>query len=82
MSLTALALVLLLLPLLVGIYAYFMYPALLWLVTRNRPAWVLPPEPEEWPIGTAATQRENWSAADSWPFTLILPCMTAVTRFR
>ena len=46
------ALVLLLLPLLVGIYAYFVYPAILWMVTRNRPAWVLPSEPAEWPLIT------------------------------
>src|SRR6188768_729341 len=52
MSLIIVALVLLLLPLLVGIYAYFVYPAVLWLATRNRPAWVLPPEPAEWPLIT------------------------------
>ena len=28
------------------------YPALLYLVTRGRPAWLLPPEPETWPMIT------------------------------
>lgn len=46
------ALSLLLLPPIIGGYAYVVYPGLLYLFARKRPAWTLPPEPTVWPMIT------------------------------
>lgn len=36
-------------PLVLGVYAFGVYPALVWLWARLRPPFVLAPEPTEWP---------------------------------
>lgn len=36
-------------PLALGAYAFLVYPATVWLWSRLRPPYVLPPEPEQWP---------------------------------
>jgi len=54
-----LALTLLLLPLLIGVYSYVVYPAILFVVTRSRPMWELPPEPTEWPMITITLPMYN-----------------------
>lgn len=40
---------LLALPLATGLYAFVLYPALVWFASRLRPAFELPPPPAEWP---------------------------------
>lgn len=39
-------------PLLIGAYAFVVYPAVVWAWSRLRPPFVLPPEPDEWPTVT------------------------------
>ena len=36
-------------PLALGGYAFLVYPGIVWLWSRFRPAYILPPAPEEWP---------------------------------
>lgn len=36
-------------PLVLGAYAFLVYPATVWLWSRLRPPYVLPPEPVQWP---------------------------------
>lgn len=57
----ALGWVLLATPVVVLGYAYFGYPAVLWLLTRGR-RWVLPPEPAEWPRVTIVLPVYNEEA--------------------
>jgi cellulose synthase/poly-beta-1,6-N-acetylglucosamine synthase-like glycosyltransferase len=39
-------------PILVGLYSFIVYPAILWVWSRWRPALVPPPEPANWPMLT------------------------------
>ncbi len=36
-------------PVVLGGYAFLVYPTIVWLWSRLRPAYTLPPEPEDWP---------------------------------
>jgi cellulose synthase/poly-beta-1,6-N-acetylglucosamine synthase-like glycosyltransferase len=37
------------LPVAVGLYAFAIYPLVIWLWSKTRPAFILPPEPATWP---------------------------------
>jgi cellulose synthase/poly-beta-1,6-N-acetylglucosamine synthase-like glycosyltransferase len=60
---TWLALTVLLAPIALVLYAYVVYPAILWLVGRTREPWTLPPEPPEWPSVSITVPAYNTGAA-------------------
>jgi len=47
------------LPLFLGAYAFVLYPALLWLWSRVRAPYQLPPEPTDWPVVTVLIVAYN-----------------------
>lgn len=49
-------------PFLVGLYAFIIYPAVVWLWSRGRPPFILPPEPEVWPTITVLIVAYNEQA--------------------
>ncbi len=52
MSLTSLGWILIAAPIVLGVYAFLLYPALVWCWSRIRPAFKLANEPEQWPAIT------------------------------
>lgn len=56
------ALSLFLAPMLCVLYAYGVYPAVLWLVARGRRPWSLPPEPQVWPPVSITVPAYNSAA--------------------
>jgi len=56
---TSLALLLIALPVALFVYAYLLYPAILWLIARIRPGRTAPPEPPSWPSVTISLPAYN-----------------------
>jgi cellulose synthase/poly-beta-1,6-N-acetylglucosamine synthase-like glycosyltransferase len=56
---TALGVTLILVPVLLGLYAYGVYPALLWLLARGRAARPMPMALEQWPFITISLPAYN-----------------------